>query len=257
MTPDDRICYTAIVKCLLHFGWNWVGVVTPRDGSGDTEVQELRKMMARHGICIEYVIRFSDDNIMNKGAMTGIRKSTSNIIIVCGVFSEYFLTFFTDLHNEQKVNLTFIFHEPWHYLKHVEDYCHEIVNCSLIFLQPLKTFGPVEEFANQIIFSNSTTDPVREDFWLQLATLLSPDPRKNRLFQGFFNYTGVNDTDLNRFKPYIYELKDSKPVYVYRAVYILANALDSMYLGKAGSFGLKHLVSCIVIVIFMIINLFS
>ncbi|XP_077334633.1 vomeronasal type-2 receptor 1-like [Lithobates pipiens] len=241
MIPDDRICYKAVLKCLLHFGWTWVGIVTPNDGSGDTEVQELRKMMARHGICIEYVIKFSDKfRTLNKQETRVIRRSTSKIVIVCGFFSEYFLHFFTELHNEQKVNLTFIFHEPWKYLKSLDNFHQKIVNCSLIFLQPLITFSAIEEFVNDHILSTSPNDPIREPFWLQMLYMFSSIPRKKGQFRKFIQ---VNYTDLDRFKPILYGIKDSKPVYVFRAVYILAFALEYMDLvkGKSGSYGLEHI----------------
>ncbi|XP_075049881.1 vomeronasal type-2 receptor 26-like [Mixophyes fleayi] len=44
IVPDDRVRYAAIVKCLLHFGWNWVGIITPSDGSGDMELRELNHL---------------------------------------------------------------------------------------------------------------------------------------------------------------------------------------------------------------------
>ncbi|XP_077306960.1 vomeronasal type-2 receptor 26-like [Lithobates pipiens] len=69
MTPDDRVHYTALIKLLQHFGWNWVGILTAWDGSGDEEAQELSKMMSQHGICTEYILKIQDvfkkDNFQN------------------------------------------------------------------------------------------------------------------------------------------------------------------------------------------------
>ncbi|XP_072263044.1 vomeronasal type-2 receptor 26-like [Pyxicephalus adspersus] len=43
MTQDDKLRYDAIVNFFLYFGWNWVVMVTHGDGSGDAELQELKK----------------------------------------------------------------------------------------------------------------------------------------------------------------------------------------------------------------------
>ncbi|KAM5191421.1 vomeronasal type-2 receptor 26-like [Mantella aurantiaca] len=56
--PNDRVRYTAVIKFLLHLGWNFVGMITLSDGSGDAEFSELSKALTQHGICIEYVIQF-------------------------------------------------------------------------------------------------------------------------------------------------------------------------------------------------------
>ncbi|XP_068107176.1 vomeronasal type-2 receptor 26-like [Hyperolius riggenbachi] len=61
LLQDDRIRYAAIIKCLLHFGWNWVGMVAPSDNLGEVDLRGLSKMMTRHGICIEYVLTFTGD----------------------------------------------------------------------------------------------------------------------------------------------------------------------------------------------------
>ncbi|XP_068121389.1 vomeronasal type-2 receptor 26-like [Hyperolius riggenbachi] len=77
MTQYDSIRYTAIVKCLLHFGWNWVGVVAPDDGSGDTEFKELTKMMTQHGICTEYILQLGNNKERNIWRFSRIQKSRS------------------------------------------------------------------------------------------------------------------------------------------------------------------------------------
>ncbi|XP_040195182.1 vomeronasal type-2 receptor 26-like [Rana temporaria] len=63
MTPEDRVHYGALIRLLQHFGWNWVGIITSWDGSGDEEAQELSKMMSQHGICIDYIIQITPDTM--------------------------------------------------------------------------------------------------------------------------------------------------------------------------------------------------
>ncbi|XP_072263036.1 vomeronasal type-2 receptor 26-like [Pyxicephalus adspersus] len=81
---DDRVRYTAIIKCLKHFGWNWVGMIMPSDGSGEMELQELSKMMARHEICIEYIIKLTNDENINRQRMAVTERSNSKLHKIFG-----------------------------------------------------------------------------------------------------------------------------------------------------------------------------
>ncbi|XP_068091863.1 vomeronasal type-2 receptor 26-like [Hyperolius riggenbachi] len=55
-------------------------MVTPSDGSGDVELRELSKMMAQHGICIEYVIQLTRHEEQNKEKMKIFRKSRAEVL---------------------------------------------------------------------------------------------------------------------------------------------------------------------------------
>ncbi|XP_068088942.1 vomeronasal type-2 receptor 26-like [Hyperolius riggenbachi] len=79
ITPDERVRYAAIIKTLLHFGWNWVGMVTSNDGSGDVELKELSRMLAQHEICIEYVIQLSRYGATNPGGLGVLWKSKAKL----------------------------------------------------------------------------------------------------------------------------------------------------------------------------------
>ncbi|XP_068110299.1 vomeronasal type-2 receptor 26-like [Hyperolius riggenbachi] len=91
LLKDDRIRYAAIINCLLHFGWNWVGLVAPSDNISEMELQGLSKMMTQHGICIEYMISLKVDfkthvpeSRCNARCPPGYRKiPTKNIHICC------------------------------------------------------------------------------------------------------------------------------------------------------------------------------
>ncbi|XP_018426864.1 PREDICTED: vomeronasal type-2 receptor 26-like [Nanorana parkeri] len=82
MTQDDRVRYAAIIKVFLHFGWNWVGILIATDGSGDAELQELSRTMSKRGICMEYVIKFTDNDDSNRRKLAVIGKSTAKVVLV-------------------------------------------------------------------------------------------------------------------------------------------------------------------------------
>ncbi|XP_063813515.1 vomeronasal type-2 receptor 116-like [Pseudophryne corroboree] len=80
IVPDDQDRYAAIVKCLLHFGWNWVGVITPSDGSGDMELLEMSKLMSQQGICIEFITKLSFDLDVNRKKLQEMKQFTARIL---------------------------------------------------------------------------------------------------------------------------------------------------------------------------------
>ncbi|XP_053304135.1 vomeronasal type-2 receptor 26-like [Spea bombifrons] len=73
----DQIQYEMIVKLLKHYGWNWVGIITSQDESGERELQELSHVLTSHGICIELIIKMSVTMEGTHKDLAVIEKSTS------------------------------------------------------------------------------------------------------------------------------------------------------------------------------------
>ncbi|KAM9330264.1 vomeronasal type-2 receptor 26-like [Gastrophryne carolinensis] len=240
ITQDDRVLFTFIITCLLHFGWNWVGIVTPSDGSGDTELQELRKMMAEHGICIEYVVKLTFNYESNVQKMSTIEKSTAQVVIICGLFSIQILSYFVEL-LVLKENITLLLHESWTNMKYVEGIYFPLVNCSLILLRPCTIVPHMTAFINNVSLATRPIDPILEDIWLREYHCLCQNPIKNLVFQRVFKFSGMNCTEEYHSKAIFNCSEDVIPTYVYMAVYVLANALNNMYRIKSKSviYGLK------------------
>ncbi|KAM5191955.1 vomeronasal type-2 receptor 26-like [Mantella aurantiaca] len=76
------VWYQALIRMLKLFRWNWVGIITSNDGTGEMELQELRKGMASHGICIEFVIYLTNDKAKNRKMAMVIVKSTTDVIVL-------------------------------------------------------------------------------------------------------------------------------------------------------------------------------
>ncbi|XP_040190028.1 vomeronasal type-2 receptor 26-like, partial [Rana temporaria] len=83
MTPEDQVHYGALIKYLQHMGWNWVGILTSWDGSGDEEAQDLSKMMSQHGICIDYIIQITPDPMKLSQNARIISESAAKVVIIC------------------------------------------------------------------------------------------------------------------------------------------------------------------------------
>ncbi|XP_040202550.1 vomeronasal type-2 receptor 26-like [Rana temporaria] len=226
MTSNNRVFYAAIINCLLHFGWNWVGLVAPIDGSGDQEIEELSKMMSQHGICIEYTILFADhlDNTIE--IMKNIQKSSAKVVIVIGHLSNFFFLF--DKLQIIKENITLVLHESWNNIRYGLEFYFSAINCSLIFLWPQKLIPGVNAFINGVTSFTRPTDPIQEELLFYVFNCLTKNPTKNGFLESFQNVAAVNCTEELNIWSTLFGIQDRKPSLAYTSVYVLSNALHSL-----------------------------
>ncbi|XP_042549893.1 vomeronasal type-2 receptor 116-like [Dipodomys spectabilis] len=98
MAPKDTSLAIAMVSLMLHFSWNWVGLLISLDESGLWIIPELREEMAKNRVCVafEHVIpRTILTQVLN--IMTihrKISKSSANVFIIYGD-NEYLLELMT------------------------------------------------------------------------------------------------------------------------------------------------------------------
>ncbi|XP_053120228.1 vomeronasal type-2 receptor 26-like [Hemicordylus capensis] len=56
MVPNESPQYTGIVQLLKHFRWNWIGLLTSDDDSGETFLKTLRPRFFQNNICIAFTV---------------------------------------------------------------------------------------------------------------------------------------------------------------------------------------------------------
>ncbi|KAM3936878.1 vomeronasal type-2 receptor 26-like [Leptodactylus fuscus] len=226
-TPDDRNRYDAIVMFFQDCRWNWVGIITTGEGSNEMGVKELRKLMAKSGICIEFVINLgNENNLMEK--ISVIDKSTTEVVVVCGPYS---IKYFNFIRQSMKLieNITLILHESW---AHLLDTRHVLVgqflNCSIIFMPPRRTIGNVEDSIYHVNPITHPNDPLLEEIYFKVFRCLTKDKSKNYFYQYSYKMPGINCTKMHFIPVSAYDMKDTSLYYTYMSVYILAHALHKM-----------------------------
>ncbi|XP_077306983.1 vomeronasal type-2 receptor 116-like [Lithobates pipiens] len=229
MTPDDRVHYTALIKLLQHFGWNWVGILTSWDGSGEEEAQELSKMMSQHRICIEYITKIQDilENNNRRIINNILGKSTAKVVIVCGTATMHFFTYISSILNR----ITLIFPPSWNKLISINEKNSIKVNRSFIFVWPRQMSVNPNIYPDGFKVFDCLHDPIMEDLWLYLFKCLSPNDNKTRMFflvYGFRPKLCISTKDVSS----ILTGNTSIPSYAYTAVHVLAKALHDMYYMK-------------------------
>ncbi|XP_048196600.1 vomeronasal type-2 receptor 116-like [Perognathus longimembris pacificus] len=95
MAPKDTSLAISMVSLMLHFSWNWVGLLISQDEKGLSILAELRGEMDKNRVCIAFEHMIPNSaltqvfNIMT--IQNQINKSSANVLIIYGT-KEYLLT---------------------------------------------------------------------------------------------------------------------------------------------------------------------
>ncbi|XP_075117072.1 vomeronasal type-2 receptor 26-like [Leptodactylus fuscus] len=227
-TPDDRNRYEAIVMFVHYRGWNWVGIITTGEGSNEVGVKELRKLMAKSGICINYVINIGDRYEKTTKHISVINNSTAEVAIVCGPYSIKYWNFISRCRKLVE-NITLILHESWaDLLVSNEVFPGQFLNGSIVFIPERRGILKVENFIYHVNPITHPNDPLLEDIYYRVFRCLTKDNNKNYFYKWVYKVSGKNCTEIHRIPTKSYESKDTSLYYTYISVYILAHALHKM-----------------------------
>nr|XP_028560586.1 vomeronasal type-2 receptor 26-like [Podarcis muralis] len=94
MVPNEDLQYKGIIQLLLHFGWKWVGLMTPNNEAGEHFLKIIEPMLFQNGICseftekIEYHLHFTG-NILHMVGDTRLltpafMSSKANAVVIYG-----------------------------------------------------------------------------------------------------------------------------------------------------------------------------
>uniref|UniRef100_A0A1B8Y8A8 G-protein coupled receptors family 3 profile domain-containing protein n=3 Tax=Xenopus tropicalis TaxID=8364 RepID=A0A1B8Y8A8_XENTR len=169
---SDHHHYFALTKLLKYFGWNWVGIITSDDDSGEKERELLTRYFSAHGICVEFTIKIMDINekFVNQTALYEqiIDESSANIIILCGTANIAFSTYLLSL-ADRLSQKTLILTSKWESFTHVLEYCYKIFHGSLMssqhFIYPVSMYR-FWQFAASRHPSNYPEDTLLKDIFM-------------------------------------------------------------------------------------------
>ncbi|XP_069832205.1 vomeronasal type-2 receptor 26-like [Dendropsophus ebraccatus] len=138
---SEHVFVSAVLSVLKHFSWNWVGIITSDDDSGDKESQALSSVLNSHGVCIEFTVKVCFESIlnvknmrpMNENSKKIISDSSASIIIVCGTYF-YFMTGILELPDNVLNTKTFLLPPNWFTNIETLQTYFKAFNCSLGFL---------------------------------------------------------------------------------------------------------------------------
>ncbi|XP_073484916.1 vomeronasal type-2 receptor 26-like [Aquarana catesbeiana] len=91
---SNQAIFFILSGLLQYLGWTWIGVISSDDDSGNEETQLLTQYLTMKSICVAYMIKIKPD-IMSvtekifRNSIEIIRKSSAQVIILCGTFSSF------------------------------------------------------------------------------------------------------------------------------------------------------------------------
>ncbi|XP_033024097.1 vomeronasal type-2 receptor 26-like [Lacerta agilis] len=94
MVPNEDLQYKGILQLLLHFGWKWVGLMTPANEAGERFLHFIEPMLFQNGICseftekIEYHMHFTGnivDSLRERRTLSpAFMSSKANAVVIYG-----------------------------------------------------------------------------------------------------------------------------------------------------------------------------
>ncbi|XP_077137324.1 vomeronasal type-2 receptor 1-like [Ranitomeya variabilis] len=242
---NDNVYFSAVLALMKHFSWNWVGIVTSADDSGDKESQTLSSILNSHGVCVEFVARIFSLRDMYDENKEIISKSSANIILICGTVSFYVADI---LHLPDSVlkTKTFILPPIWFTNYDLVEYGFQAFNCALGFVYNMGThieynsteelrktpykIDNMEQFIKNVHPLNYPDDKMLEDLWMTQYRCRSRNNNKNRVFEIVYKTKLRKCSGEENISTLPYALFDIGSPVVYDTLLTMAYALDSMLL---------------------------
>ncbi|KAG8147767.1 hypothetical protein E2320_000048, partial [Naja naja] len=169
INPKESPQYVGLVQLLLHFQWNWVGLLAPEDDRGEHFVSTLMPMLQEKEICLAFTLMLGLDSFevtRNKFILKVFAWSKAEVYIMYGDFTvmSIVLGAVYDFENVIKVSFrkvciftthwkigmkqsksTLQYIKPLHGVLHFRDHSSDVSEFIhfLLSLDPLKPQGDV------------------------------------------------------------------------------------------------------------------
>ncbi|XP_075142288.1 vomeronasal type-2 receptor 26-like [Leptodactylus fuscus] len=233
--PNDYTTCLTISKFLIYFLWTWVGILASDNDTGEKETSLLKNLLTSHNICVAFVLKseiqsFTDSNHMSK-SMEVIKKSSAQIIIICGTFSTHMHSFLHILKDVLHDRILIINPTIFPHIVSVEDY-HQIFNLSFLFdLDPEKKPN-MESYFKSFHPLKNPKDMILENLWIIMFSCSSGKTGKDLWFAYSFNVSLHKCKGTERLDDFFIFLSPANSFQVYLAVQSLGDALHYMYVSQ-------------------------
>ncbi|XP_066444701.1 vomeronasal type-2 receptor 26-like [Eleutherodactylus coqui] len=235
-SQSAQISCLVLSKIMKFFRWTWVGIVCSDDDSGNEEIQILTQYLTMNEICVAYTIKVKRVSLnaiheIERKNMEIISKSSAQVIILCGTYSVYLADWLHALRIVLR-DKTLVFGPPFALIAAFMEHHREELNGSLAIHPTRLPLPDMSSFYESFQTVNHPEDMLLAHIWLVNVHCLSRDSRMNELHQFAYKKSLHNCTGTERVTNF-YNFQDpGLSDRVYKAVYILAQALHDLRLTR-------------------------
>ncbi|XP_048203436.1 vomeronasal type-2 receptor 116-like [Perognathus longimembris pacificus] len=230
MAPKDTSLAIAIVALMIHFSWNWVGLLISNDENGLWILPQLREEMAKNGLCLAFEERIPVSHLADTSKIMdvyhSILKSSANIITIYSDTESLldFMTYFEQFFITSKV---WVINSKWDAI--IKKYFMlGSLHVPLIFSHH---HGDISGFTNFVRAANPSKYP--EDFYLARLWFLSFNCSLSE--SDCITWENCPDNASLEWLPgHLFDMAISEESYnIYNAVHAVAQALHDLILCQA------------------------
>uniref|UniRef100_A0A8C5PH18 Receptor ligand binding region domain-containing protein n=1 Tax=Leptobrachium leishanense TaxID=445787 RepID=A0A8C5PH18_9ANUR len=230
MLQTIRVYYKIISQIIKHFGWNWVGIFTSDDDSGETEQLVLSEYLSSYGICVDFTIKFYKNkvthDVINRNINT-VRSSSAQIIIICGAFNSA-ITVFLQGSPAIFYEKTFILNPSWTSNNYAISNEIEAFNKSIsidLYDLNLPEYGG---YFDNIRISDRPQDTLLQEIGMVYYNCMTTNVSRNQFYSTLYGISLYNCTGRDTIWDFKFYLKVGVTPRVYYAIDVMTLALQKM-----------------------------
>ncbi|XP_066431115.1 vomeronasal type-2 receptor 26-like [Eleutherodactylus coqui] len=232
-----QISCLMISKIIKVFGWTWVGIIYTDDDSGNEEIRILTEHLTRNGICVAYTIKVkyvplhSMDKIRKMNLDT-IRKSSASVVILCGTSSVDLINVIYTLQGVLHHKIL-VFGPPFSLLTGLMEHYKKAFNMSFALVPSELPLPDMRSYYESFQTVNHPEDMLLAYIWLVYFQCLSRSPHMNKFHLLLYNVSLRNCSGTERVAVMYNFQHPGLSDRVYKAVYLLAQALHDLHMSMA------------------------
>ncbi|XP_005068284.2 vomeronasal type-2 receptor 116-like [Mesocricetus auratus] len=152
MAPKDTSLALAMVTVILHFRWNWVGLVISDNDQGTQFLSHLRRVLEKHTVCLAFVnvIPISMQLYMSRAEIyyNQIKTSSANVVIIYGD-SDSTLAVSFRLWKSQGLQRIWVITSQWDVTTSKRDFVFHTAQMTLAFAQHCGDISGFKKFVKK------------------------------------------------------------------------------------------------------------
>ncbi|XP_035305038.1 vomeronasal type-2 receptor 116-like isoform X2 [Cricetulus griseus] len=225
MAPKDTSLALAMVSVILHFRWNWIGLVISDNDQGKEFLSYLRRELENNTICLAFVnmIPINTQLYMSRAEAyyNQIDTSSTNVVIIYGD-TDSTLSVSFQMWKSRGLQRIWVITSQWDVTISKREFIHDSSHMTLVFAQYHGEISGFKNFVQRMNPVEYTDDYLARLEWMNFnceVSMSNCNTLKNCSLNDAMEWVLVRTSDMD-FSDDSYD--------IYNAVYALAHTLHEM-----------------------------